>query len=61
MPITLCPCNCGRRLRLSPAQIYDCRERWRNELDLAQDYNVPLAIIRHVRSIPADDLHRLSA
>jgi hypothetical protein len=58
---TQCPCLCGRRLPLSPTQIRDCRERWRNEVDLAQAYNVPVAVIRHVRSIPAECLDRLSA
>lgn len=54
MAVIQCPCKCGRRLRLTRPDLFIVRERWRYELTLAQRYDVPVAIIRHVRSIPDD-------
>jgi hypothetical protein len=54
---TPCPCGCSRRLPLSQPQIIDVavHARWKYELDVAQDYNVSVDVVRHVRHIMGSD------
>lgn len=51
-----CPCGCGRRIALSDAQIRDVRQRTRYELDLVEAYNVPLSVVRHLKSLTDEQL-----